>query len=169
MYKKSNTLNKDSIYISLLKKRQKQHHKRKGQYAEHSSEKKSACRLLLRRTDHLGVVKHHRGNGAGAHYEAGSCIAYGSNLVGDPQLYRVQQSHTAQADWAPDKTPSLFAPIGLGKDGIPLWAQPAGAHDAYCIGDTVEFDGAVYRSLRDGNIHSPAVYPEGWEALTTGG
>lgn len=106
---------------------------------------------------------------AGAHYEAGSCIAYGCNLVGDPQLYRVQQSHTAQADWAPDKTPSLFAPIGLGKDGIPLWAQPAGAHDAYCIGDAVEFDGAVYRSLRDGNIHSPTVYPEGWEALTTGG
>jgi len=106
---------------------------------------------------------------AGTHYETGACIAHGCNLVGDPQLYRVQQSHAAQADWAPDKTPSLFAPIGLGKDGIPLWAQPAGAHDAYCIGDTVEFDGAVYRSLRDGNIHSPAVYPEGWEALTTGG
>ena len=102
---------------------------------------------------------------AGAYYEAGACIAHGSNSVGDPQLYRVQQSHTAQADWAPDKAPSLFTPIGLGKDGIPLWSQPAGAHDAYSVGDAVEFEGTVYRSLTDGNVYSPAMFPEGWEQL----
>lgn len=103
---------------------------------------------------------------AGAYYEAGSCIAHGSNLVGDPQLYRVQQSHTAQADWSPDKTPALFAPMGLGKDGIPLWSQPAGTYDAYCIDDTVEFDGVVYRSLTNGNVHSPAAFSAGWEKAT---
>ena len=102
---------------------------------------------------------------AGVSYEAGCCIAYGTNLVGDPQLYRVQQSHTAQPEWTPDKTPALFSPIGLGKDGIPLWSQPAGAHDAYRIGDTVEFEGTVYRSQTDGNVHSPAVFPDGWEQV----
>ena len=102
---------------------------------------------------------------AGTHCEAGTCIAHGHNLVGDPQLYRVQQSHTAQPDWTPDKTPALFTPMGLGKDGIPLWAQPAGTHDAYCIDDTVEFEGAVYRSLKDGNVHSPAAFQDGWKLI----
>ena len=35
------------------------------------------------------------------------------NSVGDPQLYKVVQEHTSQADWTPDSNPALYTPIGL--------------------------------------------------------
>ena len=105
---------------------------------------------------------------AGAAYEAGTLLAFGENAVGDPQLYRVLQTHTAQEDWLPSSTSSLYTPIGLNADGIPLWSQPVGAHDAYAAGDTVDFHGTVYRSRIDGNVYSPDAYAEYWEAVTGG-
>ena len=35
-------------------------------------------------------------------YAAGDFLTYGVNGVGDPQLYKVAQAHTSQADWTPD-------------------------------------------------------------------
>ena len=54
--------------------------------------------------------------------------------VGDPQLYKVAQAHTSQADWTPDQTPALYTAIGLDESGYPVWSQPTGAHDAYPAG-----------------------------------
>ncbi len=45
------------------------------------------------------------------------------------------------------------------------WVQPTGAHDAYKKGDRVLFDGAVFESLIDANVWSPAVYPAGWRKI----
>jgi hypothetical protein len=45
----------------------------------------------------------------------------------------------------------------------PAWVQPTGAHDAYNTGDKVTFEGRHYISRIDGNVWSPAVYPDGWE------
>lgn len=47
----------------------------------------------------------------------------------------------------------------------PEWVQPTGGHDAYSIGDLVTFEGAVYRSVIDGNVWSPAAHPTGWERI----
>lgn len=77
------------------------------------------------------------------------------------KLYKVVQSHTTQADWTPDKTPSLFTEVSL--DEWPEWKQPTGAQDAYNKGDKVTFNGKHYVSLIDGNTWSPADYPAGWE------
>lgn len=99
---------------------------------------------------------------AGKVYATGDFLTYGKNSVGDPQLYRAAQAHTAQADWKPDTVPALYTPIGLDASGYPIWAQPAGAHDAYQAGDLVVFNSVLYQSLIDGNDHSPAVRPEDW-------
>lgn len=99
---------------------------------------------------------------AGRHYAAGELITHGTNGVGDPQLYRVVQEHTSQADWAPDLTPALYSPVGLDASGYPVWAQPTGAHDAYNAGDVVNYNGTLYQSKIDGNVYSPTVYPDGW-------
>ena len=99
----------------------------------------------------------------GKPYEVGELIKYGTNSVGDPQLYRVVQAHTSQADWTPDKTASLYTPIGLDESGYPLWSKPTGSHDAYNVGDIVDYNGTIYVSLIDGNIWSPDEYPQGWE------
>lgn len=45
------------------------------------------------------------------------------------------------------------------------WVAPTGAHDAYQSGDEVTFEGAVYRSVIDANVWSPADYPAGWELV----
>lgn len=100
---------------------------------------------------------------SGKVYSAGEYITYGENSVGDAQLYKVVQGHTSQANWTPDVTAALYTPIGLTEDGYPIWAQPTGSHDAYNVGDIVEYNGVLYKSLIDGNTYSPDAYPQGWE------
>ena len=101
----------------------------------------------------------------GKSYEVGTFVTYGENSVGDPQLYKVVQAHTSQADWTPDKTPSLYVAIGLSDEGYPTWSKPTGAHDAYNIGDIVDYNGTLYKSTINGNIWSPDEYPQGWEIV----
>lgn len=98
----------------------------------------------------------------GKSYAVGEFLTYGKNGVGDPQLYKVAQTHTSQADWTPDNTASLYTAIGLDDSGYPVWSQPTGAHDAYSKGDIVNYNGILYESLIDGNAYSPDTYPAGW-------
>lgn len=100
-------------------------------------------------------------------YAVGEIISYGENSSGDPQLYKVVQAHTSQADWLPDATPALYDPIGLDESGHPVWTRPSGAHDAYDTGDIVNYNGTLYRSTIDGNTWSPEEYPDGWEVYKT--
>ena len=102
----------------------------------------------------------------GKAYAVGEFFTYGENGVGDPQLYKVVQAHTSQADWTPDAVASLYVAIGLDEKGYPVWSKPTGAHDAYNTGDVVDYNGSLYRSLIDGNIYSPDEYPAGWEEVT---
>jgi hypothetical protein len=101
----------------------------------------------------------------GKSYNMGEFVTYGVNSVGDPQLYKVVQNHTSQADWRPDITPALYVAIGLDEQGYPVWSQPTGAHDAYNKGDIVDYRGFLYESLIDGNVYAPDAYPEGWRAV----
>lgn len=96
-------------------------------------------------------------------YAVGEYLTYGVNSVGDPQLYKVAQAHISQADWLPDKLPSLYTPLGLTSEGYPVWSRPTGAHDAYNTGDIVDYKGTLYRCTVDSNIWSPEDYPQGWE------
>lgn len=102
----------------------------------------------------------------GKAYTVGDFLTYGANSVGDPQLYKVVQAHTSQADWKPDTTNSLYRAIGLDDSGYPVWSRPTGAHDAYNNGDIVNYNGVLYRSLINGNTYSPDEYPAGWEQVT---
>lgn len=100
---------------------------------------------------------------AGRSYTESEIVSCGTNSTGDPQLYKVVQGHTSQADWTPDATPALYDAFGLDDGGYPIWSQPSGAHDAYDAGDIVNYNGTLYISLIDGNSWSPDAYPAGWE------
>lgn len=102
---------------------------------------------------------------AGKAYELGEYVTHGVNGVGDPQLYKIVQAHTSQSDWLPDNSPSLYEPIGLTPQGYPVWSRPSGAHDAYNIGDIVDYNGTLYKSIVNGNAYSPDEYPAGWEII----
>lgn len=99
-------------------------------------------------------------------WEVGKSYSQNDRVLYNGKLYKVNQSHTSQADWTPDKTPALFTEVA--KPGeIPVWKQPTGAQDAYNTGDKVHYpdaDSTVYESLIDGNVWSPEAYPQGWEA-----
>lgn len=99
----------------------------------------------------------------GKTYKAGEMFTYGTNSVGDPQLYKVVQAHVSQEDWKPSETPAMYEPIGLNDNGYPVWSKPSGSHDAYNTGDIVDYNGKLYKSLIDGNVYSPTEYPQGWE------
>ena len=84
------------------------------------------------------------------------------------KLWRCEQSHTSQSSWMPDAAPSLWSQIDIADDGIDVWTQPTGAHNAYNKGDRVHYpgkDGAIYESLIDGNSWSPDAYPQGWKLV----
>lgn len=99
-------------------------------------------------------------------YKIGEIISYGENSVGDPQLYKIVQDHISQFDWMPNFVASLYIPIGLNESGYPLWSRPSGAHDSYNIGDIVDYNGVLYKSLIDGNVYSPDEYSAGWTELS---
>ena len=104
---------------------------------------------------------------AGKSYAAGDILSYGTNPAGDPQLYKVVQAHTSQADWTPDSVPALYDAFGLDESGYPLWSQPSGAHDAYYTGDKITFKGVHYICLMDNCVWSPLTYPAAWQEQTT--
>lgn len=97
---------------------------------------------------------------------AGTILSFGTNSVGDPQLYRVVQNHTSQEDWLPNETPALYTVIGLTAEGYTEWSQPTGAHDAYNQGDIVSYQNTLYISNIDGNTTVPGSDERWWSIYT---
>lgn len=96
---------------------------------------------------------------ATAHYRVDEVVRHSG------QLYRCEQEHDAQADWTPDAAASLWSAITIAGDGVDVWVQPTGAHNAYNTGDRVHYpdaDGPIYVSTIDGNTWAPDAYPQGW-------
>lgn len=102
----------------------------------------------------------------GRAYKTKDVFSYGTNTVGDPQLYQVLQAHTSAEQWPPDTATSLYKKIGVSSGGYPEWVQPLGTSDAYNTGDIVSYKGSLYKSTIDGNVWAPDAYPQGWEAYT---
>lgn len=93
--------------------------------------------------------------------EINKVYSYGTKMV------KCLQPHSRMS-FTPEETPALFLIIEPTGGDYPVWKQPAGAHDAYNIGDRVHFPtitDPVYESLIDANVWSPAVYPSGWQKL----
>lgn len=109
-------------------------------------------------TDALGGIELYPAYAVGVEYTIGDRFRYGG------KLYKVNQSHTSQADWFPDVTPALYTEVAA-EGTIPVWKQPTGTQDAYNTGDKVHYPGTdspVYESLIDNNVWSPEAYPAGW-------
>ena len=103
----------------------------------------------------------------GKSYLTKSVFSYGTNAVGDPQLYQVLQDHTSAEEWPPDTAVSLYKKIGVTEEGYPEWVQPLGASDAYNTGDIVSFNGKLYESTIDANVWNPEAYPAGWQEVSS--
>lgn len=85
----------------------------------------------------------------------------GERYYYNDNLFKVLQDHTAQAEWTPEVSPSLFVAVSV--EEFPVWKQPVGSADAYSKGDKVSYNGEHYVSIADGNVWEPGVY--GWDKL----
>lgn len=131
-------------------------------------EKARALRPLIEKAavslsdeDALGAVELFPAWAADVDYTVDERIRYGD------KLYRCVQAHTSQADWTPSTTPALWTKVAAPGE-IPVWKQPTGAQDAYNKGDKVHYPdaaGDIYVSTIDGNVWSPADYPQGWQKI----
>lgn len=97
-------------------------------------------------------------------WETGKAYAVSDRVQHNGTLYKCIQAHTSQADWMPSATPALWKTVSV--DEYPEWVQPAGAHDAYNIGDKVTYNGQRYICTSNGNVYAPDVY--GWELVNNG-
>lgn len=99
-------------------------------------------------------------------WEKGQKYAAGMVVKFSDTFYRVNQEHTSQKDWQPDKTASLYKHIGdEPTNPWPEWVQPLGGHDAYPKGAQVTYSGKKWVSIADGNVWAPGVY--GWTIATS--
>lgn len=93
-------------------------------------------------------------------WAAGNAYYIGDMVMYHEQQYECIQSHTSQDGWEPPNVPALWKLHEEGGDGIPVWHQPTGAHDAYAKGDKVKHNDKVWTSDIDANVYEPGVY--GW-------
>lgn len=97
---------------------------------------------------------------AGVSYKVDDVVRHADHL------WRCEQAHTSQESWTPDAAPSLWSQIDIAGDGVDVWTQPTGAHNAYNVGDRVHYPTAsdpIYVSTIDGNVWAPDAYPQGWQ------
>lgn len=99
--------------------------------------------------------------GNGFSYTIGDRVRY----EGVP--YKALQTHDSQELWNPKAAPSLWSEVLAGQSGTDIgeWQQPDSTNP-YNRGDRVRFNGKVYESLIDGNVWSPAAYPQSWQEVT---
>ena len=93
-------------------------------------------------------------------YLPGDVIVYG----GKP--YRCVQEHNSADSpaWNPEAARSLWAAYHATDAAHALdWVQPAGAHDAYMLGEYVRWKGGIRRCIMDGTVHDPDTLAQNWE------
>lgn len=64
----------------------------------------------------------------------------------------------------PDNAPNLWADLPY-KDGYRIIPEVITAPEAFAEGECGWWDGVLYRSRVNGNVYTPAVYPDNWEAV----
>lgn len=99
----------------------------------------------------------------------GATIEKGKYLVQDGELYRPNQKVTAQANYQPKDTPTIYVHVDLADDGLLVWDKDAIIYDPsiYNTGVKVHYpdaDGPVYVSKRDGNTSVPGA-DQWWELV----
>ena len=104
-------------------------------------------------------------------YNIGDIVLYKDKLykslingnVWSPDAYPIGWEETDGSDSpvVPPEEEDPDTPVSY-----PDFVQPTGSHDAYNIGDIVNYNGTLYKSLIDGNVYSPDTYPQGWEVYT---
>lgn len=96
-------------------------------------------------------------------WRSDAAYSVGDRVLFEGVLYKALIAHTAQEDWKPDTSPSLWAKVLIpNADVIPEWEQPDSTNP-YMKGDKVMHNGKTWVSDVDNNSWEPGVY--GWSEV----
>lgn len=92
-------------------------------------------------------------------WASGTAYEVGFKVKNNDTLYKCLTAHTAQDDWTPDVSPSLWAKVLVEDNKILPWERPDSTNP-YSIGDKVTHNGKTWESIVADNVWEPGVY--GW-------
>lgn len=96
--------------------------------------------------------------------EDGALIRAGMRIRWQGQLKRAAATLWDTRENNPDNAPQLWVDLAY-KDGLRVIPAVITVTEAFSKGEPGWWDGWVYFSKVDANVHTPDQYPEGWEAL----
>ena len=98
------------------------------------------------------------------HWDDNATYAVGDRVQYEGILYYCITAHTAQPNWTPVASPSLWTKVLIPDPSvIPNWEQPDSTN-GYAAGDKVVHNGKTWTSDIDNNVWEPGVY--GWTEIT---
>lgn len=95
----------------------------------------------------------------------GSLVTAGTRICWKGEVMKAAADlwDTEQND--PDHAPNLWAHLQY-RDGIRVIPETITAAEAFAKGEKGWWGEALYVSLYDANVHTPAAWPQGWEVVT---
>ena len=118
-----------------------------------------AAGLLDDKTASQGVQLSRKLKEDGALIKSGTRICWGNTL----KRARVDLWDTAENN--PDNAPALWEAVAY-RDGYRIAPDAFTSTNAAANGEYIWFDGELFKSLKDGNVHTPAQAPEVWEKVS---
>lgn len=94
----------------------------------------------------------------------GSLIPNGTRINWNGQLKRASVDLWDIAENSPDNAPELWENINY-RDGYRIIPETITATLAFSEGECGWWGDKLYRSKIDGNVYTPAQYPDGWETV----
>lgn len=94
----------------------------------------------------------------------GALISAGTRINWNGTIKKASVDLWDTAENNPDSAPSLWADIEY-KDGYRIIPDTLTVTTAFAKGECGWWNGVLYRSLMEGNVYTPAVYPAGWEEV----
>ena len=94
----------------------------------------------------------------------GSLVSVGTRINWNGTIKKAAVDLWDTTENNPDNAPGLWANIEY-KDGFRIIPDTITVTTAFKEGECGWWNGALYRSLLDSNVYTPAVYPAGWEVV----
>ena len=94
----------------------------------------------------------------------GSLVKSGTRINWNGTVKRAAVDLWDTAENNPDNAPNLWADLSY-KDGYRIIPETITVTEAFAKDECGWWNGILYRSLHEGNVYTPAVYPAGWEVV----
>ena len=94
----------------------------------------------------------------------GSLVSAGTRINWNGMIKKATVDLWDTAENTPDKAPALWEDINY-RDGYRIIPETITVTSAFANGECGWWDDTLYKSKIDHNVHTPDVYPQGWDVV----